>query len=100
MQATVVGNPEMADPDLEAGCREQLGRWFGPQVEDWRLLKIYRIIKALPDQRPPTPNPLAQEVRVNPRLFVCGEYHSLSSLHWAMVSGRRAADAVIRELRQ
>jgi phytoene dehydrogenase-like protein len=99
MQATVVGNPDLADPDLEAGCRAQLGRWFGPQVEDWRLLKIYRIPHALPDQRPPTPDPLAQEVRVNPRLFVCGEYGSLSSLHWAMVSGRRAADAVIRELR-
>lgn len=99
MQATVVGNPGLADPDLEAACREQLNRWFGPQVQDWRLLKIYRITKALPDQRPPTPNPLAQEVRVNPRLFVCGEYQSLSSLHWAMVSGRRAADAVILELK-
>jgi phytoene dehydrogenase-like protein len=100
MQATVSGNPEMSDPDLEKKCREQLRRWFGPQVEDWRLLKIYRIIKALPDQRPPTPNPLAQEVRITSRLLVCGEYHSLSSLHWAMVSGRRAGEAVIRELRQ
>ena len=100
MQATVAGNPAVSDPELENQCREQLGRWFGPQVENWRLLKIYRIIKALPVQRPPTPHPLAQEVQVNPRLFVCGEYHSLSSLHWAMVSGRRAGDAVIRELRQ
>ena len=25
---------------------------------------------------------------------------SLSSIHWAMVSGRRAAEAVIRELQQ
>lgn len=100
MQATVAGNPAVSDPELENQCREQLGRWFGPQVENWRLLKIYRIIKALPVQRPPTPHPLAQEVQVNPRLFVCGEYHSLSSLHWAMVSGRRAGDAVIRELRE
>ncbi len=100
MQATVAGNPGLSDPDLEKKCREQLDSWFGPQVEEWRLLKIYRINKALPDQRPPTPNPLAQEVRITSRLFVCGEYHSLSSLHWAMVSGRRAGDAVIRKLRQ
>jgi hypothetical protein len=32
--------------------------------------------------------------------LVCGEYQSLSSIHWAMVSGRRAAAAVIRELQR
>jgi phytoene dehydrogenase-like protein len=100
IQATVVGNPEMGDLDLEVKSREQFGRWFGPEVVTWRLLRIYRITKALPDQRPPTPNPLTQPVRLSPWLFVCGEYQSLSSIHWAMVSGRRAAEAVIRELQQ
>jgi len=100
IQATVVGNPEMSDPDLEAQSREQLSRWFGPEVHDWRLLRLYRIVRALPDQKPPTPDPLAQPVQLSPRLFVCGEYQSLSSLHWAMVSGRRAGEAVVRELRK
>jgi phytoene dehydrogenase-like protein len=98
IQATVVGNPDMTDHDLEAQSRAQLTRWFSPEVVDWRLLRIYRIIKALPDQTPPTPDPLSQPVRVSPRLFVCGEYQSLSSIHWAMVSGRMAAEAIIREL--
>jgi hypothetical protein len=98
MQATVVGSPEMADSELEARSREQLTRWFGSQVGGWRLLRIYRITKALPDQRPPTPNPFSQPVQLKPWLFVCGEHLSLSSIHWAMVSGRRAAEAVIREL--
>jgi phytoene dehydrogenase-like protein len=100
IQATVVGNIEITDLDLEAKSREQLTRWFGPEVSDWRLLRIYRIKKALPDQIPPTPDPLNQPVRENPWLFVCGEYQSLSSIHWAMVSGRRAGEAVIRELQQ
>lgn len=98
MQATVVGNPKMPDHDLEAKSRAQLARWFGPEVGDWRLLRIYRITDALPDQRPPTPDPLSQPVRVSPWLFVCGEYRSLSSIHWAMVSGRRAAEAILQEL--
>jgi hypothetical protein len=100
IQATVVGNPEMGDLDLEVKSREQLGRWFGPEVGSWRLLRLYRITRALPDQTPPTPDPLTQPVRVTSWLFVCGEYQSLSSIHWAMVSGRRAAEAVIRELQQ
>ncbi|MEJ2070749.1 MAG: NAD(P)/FAD-dependent oxidoreductase [Syntrophobacterales bacterium] len=65
MQATVVGNPEMADSDLENESRAQLARWFGPEVDDWRLLRIYRLTQAL---------------------------------HWAMVSGRRAAEAIRQEL--
>jgi phytoene dehydrogenase-like protein len=100
IQATVVGNPQMSDPELDVKSREQLTRWFGPEVGGWRLLRTYRITRALPDQKPPTPDPLAPPLRVNPWLFVCGEYQGLSSIHWAMVSGRRAAEAVIRELQQ
>lgn len=99
IQATVVGNPELPDPELVSRSRAQLGRWFGPEVNDWRLLKVYRLDPALPAQRPPTPHPLEQPVRLRPGLFVCGEYGSLSSIHWALVSGRRAGEAVIRELR-
>jgi phytoene dehydrogenase-like protein len=98
IQATLVGNPEIPDQDLVAQSRGQLTRWFGPEVGDWRLLRIYRITRALPDQTPPTPDPLTQPVQLSPWLFVCGEYQSLSSLHWAMVSGRRAGEAVVREL--
>jgi protoporphyrinogen oxidase len=100
IQATVVGNPGMSDHDLETQSLAQLARWFGPEVGNWRILRIYRIIRALPNQTPPTPDPLSQPVQVSPWLFVCGEYQSLSSLHWAMVSGRRAAEAVIRELQK
>jgi phytoene dehydrogenase-like protein len=99
IQATVVGNSEMADIDLEVKSREQLSRWFGPEVDGWRLLRIYRITKALQDQRPPTSDPLSQPVQLSPWLFVCGEYQGLSSIHWAMISGRRAAEAVIGELK-
>jgi phytoene dehydrogenase-like protein len=100
IQATVVGNPEISDQDLEAQSRAQLTRWFGPEVDGWRLLRLYRITGALPDQTPPTPDPFSQPVQVSPWLFVCGEYQSLSSLHWAMVSGRMAAEAVLRELQK
>ncbi len=98
IQATVVGNPDLPDPELEALSRAQLRRWFGPQVQDWRLVRLYRIEKALPEQRPPTLHPLDQPVRLRPGLFACGEYRGLSSIQWAMVSGRRAGEAVLQEL--
>jgi phytoene dehydrogenase-like protein len=97
IHATVVGNPPIPDAELEAQARRQLMNWFGPEVNQWRHLRTYRIRQALPMQTPPTPDPLAQPVKVRPGLYQCGEYGSLSSLHWAMVSGRRAAEAVIRD---
>jgi len=38
--------------------------------------------------------------QVRPSLFVCGEYHSIASIQWAMVSGRRAAEAVLETFGQ
>ena len=97
IHATVVGNPPIPDAELEAQARRQLMNWFGPEVNQWRHLKTYRIHQALPGQTPPTPDPFTQPVKVRPGLYQCGEYGGLSSLHWAMVSGRRAAEAVIQD---
>ncbi len=98
IHATVVGNPPVSDADLEVQALAQLSEWFGPEVSQWRHLRTYRINHSLPVQTPPTPDPASQTVQVRPGLFLCGEYGGLSSAHWAMVSGRRAAEAVIREV--
>ncbi len=97
---TIIGIREEDDGALEALVKAQLQSWFGPDVEKWRLLRIYRIPHALPVQSPPVPDPTEPNVRVSPWLFTCGEYRSVASLQWAMVSGRRAAEAVIQALEQ
>jgi hypothetical protein len=74
--------------------REELTDWFGAEVEQWLHLQTYRIVHALPDQKPPTKNPFCPHNRVRPGSFVCGEFGSLPGIQWALVSGRRTADAV------
>ncbi len=64
-------------------------------VHDWRHLRTYRIRHALPMQVPPGLELFSQPVQIHPWLFVCGDYRSVASIQWALVSGRRAADAVI-----
>jgi hypothetical protein len=98
IHATVVGIPPISDAELEAQARSQVVQWFGSEVSRWRHLRTYRIREALPDQTPPTPDPFSRPVKLRPGLYRCGEYGGLSSLHWAMVSGRQAAEAVIRDL--
>jgi hypothetical protein len=72
--------------------------WFGPEADRWAHLATYRIAHALPDQSPPTIDPGHATPMVRPGLFVCGEYGRLPGTQWALLSGRRAAEAVIAYL--
>ncbi len=83
---------------LEAAVRDHLTEWFGAEVSRWRLLRVYRIPHAQPDQTPPALEPVARPVELGGGLFVCGDHRDTASLHGALLSGRRAAAAVARWL--
>ena len=52
VSASTVGTlDELSDAALEAEVRRQLGGWFGAgQVQAWKLIRIYRIPFAQPNQ--------------------------------------------------
>jgi phytoene dehydrogenase-like protein len=93
VSASVLEEPENPDT-LEPAVRAQLSEWFGGQVARWRLLRTYRIPHAQPDQTPPALEPAERPVELADGLFVCGDHRDTASLHGALVSGRRAAEAV------
>jgi predicted NAD/FAD-dependent oxidoreductase len=43
-------------------------------------------------------DPPERPVRIRPGVYVCGDYRDNASINGAMVSGRRAADALIDDL--
>ena len=101
ISASVIGGTSGADvPDgeLEPAVRRQLAGWFGSAVERWETLRVYRIRHALPRQAPPWLDPPRRPVRLADRLYVCGDHRDNASLHGAMVSGRRAAEALLADL--
>lgn len=97
--ASIIGNPQESDPQLETAVRVQLSGWFGAAVEGWRHLRTYRISHALPLQAPPLFNPTSPTVQIHPWLFICGEYRSAASIQWAMFCGRKAAEAVLETIK-
>ncbi len=97
VSATVLGTPEDRQR-LEVEVREQLAHWFGPTVRDWRHLRTYRIPYALPNQAPPALAEPHRPVRCQ-RIYVCGDHRDNGSIEGAMTSGRRAAEAVLEDLR-
>ena len=96
VSATVLGTAGTGA--LEAAVRAQLRGWFGPQVDGWRLLREYHIERALPDQRPPTPEATPLPARLGGRRYLCGGHRADGSINGAMASGRAAAAAVLEDL--
>ena len=83
---------------LESPVRVQLTRWFGQQVSRWFLLRAYHIEHALPLQTPQTGGLLPRPSRVGDGTYICGDHCDLASINGAIVSGRRAAEAIIEDL--
>ncbi len=97
VSATVLGTTN--DPNrLLTEVREQLEEWFGPAVKDWLHLRTYAIPYALPVQAPPALSTPERPVRWQDRIYVCGDHRDNASIQGAMVSGRRVAEAVLKDL--
>ena len=97
VSASVVGTgaEEAGDAALETAVRAQMEAWFGGEVRRWRHLRTYRIHHAQLDQSPGVLEPAARPVRLESGLFVCGDHRDTASIQGAMLSGRRAAEAVL-----
>ena len=80
-----------------ARVKDQLVDWFGEGARTWRHLKTYQLQHALPRQAPPALKTPERESRVGPDLFVCGDHRDNASIQGAMVSGRRAAEALLED---
>ena len=73
--------------------RKDLADWFGAgEVSNFKFLKMYRIPFSLPSSG--APGNLKQSHELGGNVFICGDHRMSCSLHDAIVSGRKAADAV------
>lgn len=95
---SVLGIQELTDVQLGGFIIAQMKNWFGPVARSWRFLKSYRVPHAQPQQYPGALEPPERPVRVRPGIYVTGDHLDNASIHGAMVSGRRAAEAVLADL--
>lgn len=93
--STSIVGPRRDDPRLEQLVRERLGVLYSLSPAELDLVATYRIDRALPAM--PAPLQLRKPIRVGPGRYVCGDWRDTSSIQGALVSGRRAATAVLRD---
>ncbi|MEO9220398.1 MAG: FAD-dependent oxidoreductase [Mycobacteriaceae bacterium] len=89
--STVLG--AHTDAETEAAALAQTGAVYGVDVGRWQQLATYPIRHALPAMLPPLN--LRQRVHLDSGLFIAGDHRDTASIQGALVSGRRAATAVI-----
>jgi phytoene dehydrogenase-like protein len=90
VSSTVLGD---ADAVPEAVVRAELARLYGVPTGDWQHLHTAAVPRALPAF--PAGRSVRSPVALAAGLFVAGDHRDTPSTQGALVSGRRAAEAVL-----
>lgn len=83
-----------ASTEDEHSVRRHLALLYGCDTSSWDLVGHYSISYALPAMLPPLNS--RQPVNLGGGVFVAGDHRDTASIQGAMVSGRRAAQAILR----
>lgn len=87
---------DVSDEELVGKVINELSGWFGEKVVgEWKHLRTYRIGFAQPNQCPPTD--LKKNPGVESGLYVCGDYLTSATFDGALLSGRRAAESLLKD---
>lgn len=95
---SLLGVSDLDDRMLDDAVRQQLVDWFGMQVGDWKLERVYRIPLAIPSQPAGSLAEVKRASRVQNWLSVAGDWRNIASINGAMESGRLAAESVLDRL--
>jgi phytoene dehydrogenase-like protein len=88
------GIPTIDDETLAENMKTELKYWYKNQVDDWKMIKTYRINYALPNQEHVQNDVLNTDLQLNENLFICGDHLINGSINAAMKSGRLVAELI------
>ncbi|CAL9592146.1 hypothetical protein SUDANB121_05279 [Nocardiopsis dassonvillei] len=96
-RALIASSTVGPDRPGEDAVRAEAARILGTDAEGWEHVETVHIPDALPAAPPPMGD-LRRPVRLEKGLYVAGDHRDTPSLQGAMVSGERAAAAVLADL--
>ncbi|GGT63823.1 NAD(P)/FAD-dependent oxidoreductase [Streptomyces lateritius] len=93
VSSTVLGT---LPDDPERRVRKHLATLYGASTDEWELLAFHHTPDAVPAM--PPPHDPRRPVRLLAGLYVCGDHRDTGMVHGALLSGRRAAQALLTDL--
>jgi protoporphyrinogen oxidase len=88
------GLAPVEDVELAENMKKELEQWYGKQVQNWKMIKTYRINYALPIQDSVKNELSISEIKISDTLFICGDYLLNGSINAAFKTGRLVAEAM------
>jgi phytoene dehydrogenase-like protein len=88
------GLADVEDLELAENMKKELEQWYGKQVQDWTMIKTYRINYALPIQDSVKNELSISEMKISDTLFICGDYLLNGSINATFKAGRLVAEAM------
>lgn len=88
------GNYNIDDKTLSENMKTELHQWYGDQVNNWKLIKTYKVKYALPNQDFVSDELSNSEIQINQNLFISGDHLLNGSINAAMKSGRLVAELI------
>lgn len=95
--SVTVTEPSQERDNLAQAVQTCLRSWFGPSVDEWRHLRTDRISRTLPPVEVLPHSPSGASPRVAKGLYLCGDYRASGTLDGALLSGRKAAEAILSD---
>lgn len=102
ISVSVLDDQGLSQENLIDKVAQELQTWFGTEASSYEHIKNYQIRQALPDQSPPWLETSQKPVSISESgqtIYLCGDHRETASIHGAMVSGRRAAEQVAKDLK-
>lgn len=100
ISVSVNGFAKAKDKKLEEEVKEELQRTFGKEVGSWKLIKIYRIDYALPNQDYVLGKRQVNELKLGKFTYVCGDHLLYGSMNAAMKTGKIVAEMIHKDFNQ
>ena len=95
---TVLGKYiHLSDESLLEEVTKELKSFFGEDVVSWKLLKIERLLNALPSTYPDRLWHSSNHYKVRDHLYACGDYLEAPTMNSALKTGRLAAQEILKE---
>ena len=91
------GFAKAEDLVLEEEVKVELRKVFGKDVYDWKLIKVYKIDYALPNQDYVLSKRQVHELKLGQNVYACGDHLLYGSMNAAMKSGKMVAELIHKD---
>ena len=91
------GYAKVDDLILEEEVKVELRKIFGKEVYNWKLLKVYKIDYALPNQDYVLGKRQVSDLKLGENIYACGDHLLFGSINSAMKTGKMVADLIHKD---